>query len=192
MESPYAGLDETEWANKTGELISRHPLRPEEITGIVTNCWDCILNTVIGDYKIGTDIFPRPQIMGFFLHELICLEISKLDPETWGCEKKPSDKDIVNLKDDTYSIEVKTSSHKSKIFGNRSYAQDTTKPRKSKSGYYLTINFEKFKSGRTRPKITKVRFGWLDHEDWAGQKSQSGQQARLPPNVEKSKLLEIL
>ena len=129
--------------------------------------------------------------MGFFLHELICLEMSKSDPETWGCEKKSNDKDIVNLKNSQYSIEVKTSSHKSRIFGNRSYAQVTNKPKKSKSGYYLAINFEKFGSDKTKPKILKVRFGWLDHEDWLGQKSESGQQANLSTSVEKYKLIEF-
>ena len=180
-----------EWTSKTSELINKHPLDPKEIKRIVMNCWDCVLSTAVGDYKIGTDIFPKPQIMGFFLHELVCLEISKLDPETWGCEKKSSDKDIVNLKNNQYSIKVKTSSHKSKIFGNRSYVQNTAMSKKSKSGYYLAINFEKFKSDKIKPKIIKVRFGWLDHEDWTGQKSPSGQQSNLPPNVEKLKLLEI-
>ena len=191
MLSPYNGLKELEWTNKTNELIKEHPLDQNRIKEIVLNCWKCILNTVIGDYKIGVDIFPKPQIMGFFLHELICLEISKLDPETWGCEKKSSDKDIVNLKNNKYSIEVKTSSHKSRIFGNRSYAQVTSKSKKSKSGYYLAINFEKFESKKIKPKILKVRFGWLDHEDWSGQKAASGQQANLPINVEKYKLIEI-
>ena len=41
------------------------------------------------------------------------------------------------------------------------------------------------------PKIITVRFGWLDHEDWLGQKSQSGQQSRLSVSVEKNKLLII-
>ena len=191
MVSPYNGLDESEWQTKTNELINDHPLDQKGIKKVVLSCWNCILNTVIGDYKIGVDIFPKPQIMGFFLHELICLEISKLDPETWGCEKKSSDKDIVNLKNAQYSIEVKTSSHKSKIFGNRSYAQVTNKSKKSKSGYYLAINFEKFESNKIKPKILKVRFGWLDHEDWLGQKAESGQQANLSTSVEKYKLIEI-
>lgn len=191
MGSPYSGLDESEWIDKTNELIKDHPLDQKEIKKVVLTCWNCILNTTIGDYKIGADIFPKPQIMGFFLHELICLEMSKSDPETWGCEKKSNDKDIVNLKNSQYSIEVKTSSHKSRIFGNRSYAQVTNKPKKSKSGYYLAINFEKFGSDKTKPKILKVRFGWLDHEDWLGQKSESGQQANLSTSVEKYKLIEI-
>ncbi|MFN9402025.1 MAG: ScaI family restriction endonuclease, partial [Dolichospermum sp.] len=43
-----------------------------------------------------------------------------------------------------FSIEIKTSSSPRNIFGNRSYAQKSTtgKTKKSKSGYYLVINFE--------------------------------------------------
>ena len=191
MDSPYYGLDESEWKSKTEELIQNHPLDQKLLKETVLNSWNCIFNTVIGTYKIGKDIFPKPQIMGFFLHELICLEITRTDPEIWQCEKKYSDKDIVNLKNTRYSLEIKTSSHKSKIFGNRSYAQTTSRFKKSKSGYYLAVNFEKFESYNNKPKIIKVRFGWLDHEDWSGQKSQSGQQASLSPTVEKYKLIEI-
>ena len=190
MISPYDQLDESQWQAKTIELINEHPLIQKEIKKIVLNCWNCIFNTVIGRYKIGVDIFPKPQIMAFFLHELICLEISKLDPKTWGCEKKSSDKDIVNLKNPYYSIEIKTSSSKSGIFGNRSYTRVTDKPKKSKSGYYLIINFEKFTANKKNPAITKIRFGWLDHKDWSGQKVESGQQSTLPTNVKKYKLIE--
>ena len=191
MISPYDGLEESEWKSKTSELVKEHPLDQKEIKKVVLDCWKCILNTAIGDYKIGRDIFQKPQIIGLFLHELICLEISKMDPETWGCEKKPSDKDIVNLKNARYSIEVKTSSHKSKIFGNRSYAKAAGKSKKSKSGYYLAINFEKFKPGGDEPRVLKIRFGWIDHEDWSGQAAESGQQANLPVSVERYKLVEI-
>lgn len=191
MKSPYDGLGESEWTNKTRVLINEHPLDSKQIKKIVLDSWECISNTLIGNYKIGVDIFPKPQIMGFFLHELICLEISKIDPTTWGCEKETRDKDIVNLKDSRYSIEIKTSSNRTRIFGNRSYAQTTDKSKKSKSGYYIAINFEKYVSKEIMPKIITVRFGWLDHEDWLGQKSQSGQQSRLSVSVEKNKLLII-
>ena len=75
MKSPYDGLGESEWTNKTRVLINEHPLDSKQIKKIVLDSWECISNTLIGNYKIGVDIFPKPQIMGFFLHELICLEI---------------------------------------------------------------------------------------------------------------------
>jgi len=42
------------------------------------------------------------------------------------------------------------------------------------------------------PRILNIRFGWLDHEDWMGQKAASGQQSRLSSDVEKLKLLQIV
>jgi ScaI restriction endonuclease len=74
------------------------------------------------------------------------------------------------------------SSHPSQIFGNRSYAQEQASGStgKGKSGYYLTVNFQNFKiAGADQPSITQVRFGWLDHTDWIGQASATGQQARF-------------
>ena len=191
MDSPYKNTEESEWESITKNLIDDHPLDNTFLKKTVLKSWKRILNTRIGGYKMGVDIFPKPQIMGFFLHELICLEISHLDPDTWGCEKEVFDKDVVNFKNNTYSLEVKTSSNKSRIFGNRSYAQTTKSSKKSKSGYYLAVNFEKFQSKEHVPQIHKIRFGWLDHEDWEGQKSQSGQQAKLSSNVEQYKLLSI-
>jgi hypothetical protein len=64
-------------------------------------------------------------------------------------------------------------------------------PKKSKSGYYLAINFAKFTATKTKPAITKVRFGWLDLTDWVGQNAASGQQARLELSADRFKLLEI-
>ncbi len=156
LSSPYLNLDESQWKSKTKLLIKEHPLTTDYIKKTVSDSWDCIMNTTIGRYKIGVDIFPKPQIMGFFLHELICLEISNSNPKIWRCEKEAQDKDIVNMENKRFSIEVKTSSNPSKIFGNRSYTQTIQTPKKSKSGYYLAINFEKFSVNNTHPKIKLI------------------------------------
>ena len=51
---------------------------------------------------------------------------------------------------------------------------------------------EKFITKKTTAaKVVKIRFGWLDHEDWMGQKSATGQQSRLSRDVENFKLVEI-
>ena len=142
-------------------------------------------------FKIGEDLFPRPQVMGFFLHELIPLELECRYPELWRREQQSDEKDIVYKPDRQYSVEIKTSSSARNIYGNRSYAQKTKSNKKSKSGYYLAINFQKFTSKVTSPKIVLVRFGWLDHADWQGQAAASGQQARLSSDVEKYKLLTL-
>jgi hypothetical protein len=142
-------------------------------------------------FHIGKEIFPKPQIMGFFLHELIPLELAARYPKKWRGERSAGDKDIVYIPNDRLSIEVKTSSNPSHIFGNRSYAQGTTKNKKAKSGYYLAVNFQKFSTNLKRPNILLVRFGWLDSTDWIGQKAATGQQSRLPTEVESFKLLKI-
>lgn len=191
MNNPYDFLPEELWQAKTEELMLAHPLQRDEIVEVTLTCWDAIFVTKIGGRAlVGVDIFPRPQIMGEFLHELIPLEFSKRYPDMWRREEAPDEKDLVYLPDPKYSVEIKTSSSKSQIYGNRSYAQYGKFVKKGKSGYYLGVNFEKFKS-KHRPRINKIHFGWLDESDWIGQKSQTGQQSRLPRSIYGKKLLLI-
>lgn len=121
--------------------------------------------------------------MGALLHELIPLEIAARYPKKWRGEAAANDKDVVYLPNDIFSIELKTSSHRAHIFGNRSYAQEALNDKKSKSGYYLAVNFEKFLPQNCEPEITLVRFGWLDHADWIGQSAATGQQSRLTSDI---------
>jgi len=37
--------------------------------------------------------------------------------------------------------------------------------------------------------LTRIRFGWLDHSDWAGQVAPTGQQAHLSADVVQNKLI---
>jgi hypothetical protein len=179
-----------EWDDKTRDLIREHPLDEKEIVEVVLSSWASIFKSALGEkgFQIGEHIFPKPQIMGFLLHELIPLEFSARYPGVWRAETGANDKDMVYIPDDKYSIEIKTSSNKAHIYGNRSYAQETQGDKKSKSGYYIAINFEKFSEINNQPKITLIRFGWLDHTDWMGQEAASGQQARLDTFVEQVKL----
>jgi hypothetical protein len=87
------------------------------------------------------DLFPRPQIMAYFLHELIPLEFSDRYPGIWRREETSDEKDLVYIPDQWFSVEIKTSSSNGRIFGNRSYTQETQTIKKSKSGYYLAVNF---------------------------------------------------
>lgn len=187
----YDGIPEDRWIEKTRELVESHPLDTDEIVEVVRGCWDAIFESKIGKFSIGKHIRPKPQTMGFLLHELVPLELSARHPREWQGEHAKGDKDLVYIPDNSYSVEIKTSSHKTQIFGNRSYAQKSKGKSKEKTGYYLAVNFEKFSAGGIRPRIRRVRFGWLDHADWAGQKAATGQQARLSPAVEKGKLLVL-
>jgi hypothetical protein len=191
--SPYQSLSHDQWRSKTQELIAKHPLAGEHLIDLVLTSWKDVFDSKLGlrGYRIGLDIKPKPQIMGFFLHEFLQLEIAHRYPGVWRGEISASDKDLVYIPDPKYSIEIKTSSHPAKIFGNRSYAQESKSSKKSKSGFYIAINFEKFLPQSASCDITKIRFGWLDTEDWRGQSSQSGQQASLSPQVEAGKLVTL-
>lgn len=192
--SPYESAPLNEWSEITLRLQKEFPLPMDELKIIVLQSWEQILETKIGPFRIGEDIFPSPQILGNFLHELIPLNLAAKYPGIWRRESEPADKDLVYIPNDDYSVEIKTSSNKDKIFGNRSFAQKSSESKKSKSGYYLAINFEKFEPDnhdKQQPKILKIRFGWIDEEDWQGQKAATGQQSHLPQEVYLYKFIEI-
>lgn len=188
--SPYYGLPQNQWKTKTQQLIDAHPLTEREIVDFCLNSWDGIFTSSIGNngLKIGKHLFPAPQIIGALLHELIPAEIAAKYQQTWRKEQNKSDKDIVYIPNNQFSIELKTSSNKNQIFGNRSYAQQQNSGGKSKDGYYLTVNFEKINRVNDTPSIQMIRFGWIDHTDWIGQKAETGQQSRLSPNTYNLKL----
>ena len=73
MNNPYENKDESEWFGITCDLIKNHPLDMDLLVETVLETWDDIFNSSFGknNIKIGVDIFPTPQIMGFFLHELM-------------------------------------------------------------------------------------------------------------------------
>jgi ScaI restriction endonuclease len=190
MSSPYHEKDISEWQSVTDSLISNHPLSEAEIVEVVLKSWDDIFNSRIGSFHIGKEIFPTPQIMSFFLHELVAHYLSLQHKDIYKVGTLKDEKDIHHLKDTSLSVEIKGSSNDSQIFGNRSYAQlDSGKGQKDNNGYYITINFEKFSKDKSkRPEILVIRFGYLNHTDWIAQKSATGQQARLKPEVYKFKL----
>lgn len=192
--SPYDGLTPDEWLEKTKGLIKKHPLKPGELVEVVLQAWRDIFDSRLGpkSFQIGRDIFPQPQIMAFLLHELIPLELSTRYPRLWRRDLSGVDKDIVYIPDESFSLEIKTSSSKTGIFGNRSYAQPTEGNKKSKSGYYLAVNFGGFDENTTEmPAIGLIRFGWLDHSDWIGQTAASGQQSHPTPAARKWKLITL-
>ncbi len=195
MSSPYENCQVDEWESKTYELINAFPVPTDEIIAIVLESWNAIFDSRIGGlgYRIGRDIYPQPQIMGFFLHELIPLELENRYPNTWARDVTGYGKDAVCITNSFFSCEIKTSSDKLHIFGNRSHAQVGNVSKKDKSGYYLAVNFGKFvrTADEVLPAINRIRLGWLDSTDWQGQVSATGQQARLSTQVEKYKLIEL-
>lgn len=194
--SPYKGVRPTQWVTRTMTLLEAYPLHGEQIVNPILAAWDSIFESKIGRHgiQIGKDIFPTPQIMASYLHELIPLEFAALYPGTWRGDQTADEKDLVYIPNTQFSAEIKTSSDPRKIFANRSYAQEASSLKKNKNGYYIAVNFEKFISDRSvlqRPRIRRIRFGWLDHSDWKGQDKPTGQQASLLPDSEKGKLIVL-
>lgn len=192
--SPYDGIPQVAWAAKTTELLKDYPVPRSEIVEVVLEQWSSIFESGIGKHslKIGTHIFPKPQVMGDYLHELIPYEFALRYPNRWRRDENGTDKDLVWVDDpDRWSTEIKTSSHPTQVFGNRSYAQPG-RSRKTKSGFYLTINFEKWQEALPDlPSIRIIRLGWLDHTDWIAQRAATGQQARIRPEAYMGKLARL-
>jgi hypothetical protein len=191
--SPYEGARTETWSSITDQVIRAHPLSPQLLVKTVLTAWNEIFESRVGSLQIGKDIFPQPQIMGFFLHELIPVVIARVAPEWRRGDVGAGEKDLHFTQDAAYSVEIKTSSNPKQIFGNRSYAQVPTARSRDKAGYYLAVNFSPFKTSfQTLPPIVRIRFGWLDHTDWIGQTSATGQQARLTRDADRFKLKDIL
>lgn len=191
--SPYDGLEVSQWRDETQKLINKYPLSEKDIVDTVLQAWNGILNTKIaGELQIGVDIFPSPQIIGNYLHELIPIILENNFPGQWSRDIDKNDKDLVYIPDNTYSTEIKTSSNPNNIYGNASYGKEDSSniSNKSKDGYYIAINFEKFKKNDSSfvPKIRKIRLGWLDHNDWHSQAASSGQAATISTDVRDNKL----
>ena len=191
MESPYKNLPVENWKSKTEELINKHPLK-NKIVEIVLKSWDDIFKSKVGSFTIGKEITPSPQIMSFFLHELVAHYLSLEYPKQYKVGESKTEKDIHNMKKPELGIEIKASSNRTQIFANRSYAQPSSQSEeKDKNGYYIGINFEKFTKTNRTPQILQIRFGYLEHSDWIAQKSETGQQARLSPDADKNKFFVL-
>jgi len=103
MGSPYEGLLPDKWLEVTKRLVSEHPLNVADITNVVLAAWESIFESRLGTrgFRIGREIFPKPQIMGFLL---IPLELAARYPQNWCGERCASDKDVVYITDDRFSI----------------------------------------------------------------------------------------
>lgn len=176
---------------KTRELVAAHPLSADEVVEVVLDAWERILDsTIAGRLQIGVDVKPSPQMMGNFLESVMVAEFTNRYPDEWREQRFKHDKDLVYVPDEDLSTEIKTSSHRDQVFGNRSYAQPTSVGTKDRDGYYITVNFEGF-AIRTPPQIRRVQMGWLSHADWKPQASATGQQASIALDARRGKLLEI-
>lgn len=196
MSNPFENLEVGEWSAKRDELIEDHPLSIDEIHELVLTSYNKLLRTRIGDpsdnIRIFKDVPVKAQTVGSFLETIIANELQDLN-SVWrpGTE---AEKDLIHTEVPRYSTEIKTSGQvNDEVFGNRSYAQDSgTNAKKSKSGYYITVNMHISEDSLPPShKLFLIRFGWIDFDDWSGQKAATGQAARLSNEVYAHKLRVI-
>jgi len=190
MRDPYAAADLSKWPSITDRLLRRFPLPSGDLVNVVLASWEDIFHSRIGGrgFQIGREIWPEPQIMGFLLHELIPLNLATAYPGIWRRRAAANEFDAVHIPNNDWSFEIKTSSSRSGIFGNRSYAHVAEAAAKRRGSFFLAINFGKFGPGNVRPEITLVRLGFLGAKDWVGQRAESGQRARLTKEARAYKL----
>ena len=185
--NPYEGKNVENWGAITRTLVDSHPLTPY-IVDFCLKSWESLLNGKINTYLnlLICKMALSPQATSALLHDVITEYIQK---NVKGFRKGTGskEKDIVCEFDHLFSMELKTSSSDKSIFGNRSYAKSDTG--KKKSGYYITVNYNKI--SMNNPKIKRIQMGWLDHSDWRGQKSETGQQASLTKEARENKLIII-
>jgi hypothetical protein len=190
--SPYINHLESEWLEITKKLIEEFPLSSEVLVSIVESVWNDIYTSTFGNsgLKIGQDIFLPAQATGIILEKLIAVHLANEYSE-WRGGKTKQEKDIVNTINYRYSFEIKTSSSKSGLYGNRSTGYRSDHRTKYRTGYYLVINYKLPTEDDLSYHLWKIRFGWIDDEDWTGQKQASGQQASVGKKLAELKLITL-
>lgn len=188
----YLNSQENEWRAITDNLVQAHPLSLDFIRQTVLVSWETLwsFSSNSDDFAMNvSELGLTAQAVSSFFEKILIKRITQMLPGVWR-GGKATEKDLHNLEDESLSFELKMSGQSGfKVFGNRSYGfgadeKNGAKSKKSKSGYYLIINY----SGRH---ITLIRFGWIDGQDWQAQKSQSGQMASLKQYVYDHKLVTI-
>lgn len=187
-ESPYKNKPQMEWLSITEKLIEEYPLSINEILEISLLVWDRLWTTKVGDSIELKEVELPATVIGYFFQKLFAHELSTRYPTQWIGEQNKNDKDLVNLQEEFFSTEMKSSGQLGyKIFGNRSYNQQLLTQEnsgKDKSGYYITINFYK-------QVLTRISIGWIDQEDWYSQNSQTGQASTLKAETYQYKLMRV-
>lgn len=174
------------------QIVEQHPLKSERILEVALAGWDKLWQTTIGSGATAVrlaQLDAPATVVGYFFEVLLGRELAACFPGEWrGGSREKQEKDLVCESAQQFSIEMKTSGQLGwKIFGNRSYGQKALDPslvKKEKSGYYLTVNVVK-------QTLTRIRFGWIDADDWKPQLAPTGQMAGLPDSVYRYKLIRI-
>lgn len=190
--SPYIKDSESSWLAITNRLVQEFPISSSNLILIVETAWNDFYGSRIGaaELIIGQDLFLPAQATGVILERLISFHLSNKFPNWRGGNRK-IEKDIVCNYNDLFSFEIKTSSSKTGLFGNRSTGHRSKSRTKYRSGYYLVVNYKLPTEDDMSKHIWKIRFGWIDDEDWVGQKEPTGQQASIGVELAKLKLVTL-
>ncbi len=187
MKSPYAGKDKLEWKSITEVLVENHPLNKQDIHDIAVKSWSLLWETKIGKIISVREAGLSAQVIGNFFQKIFTHQLENKFKDDWRGDSYKKDKDLVYIKDINFSVEMKSSGQPGyELYGNRCTSLDVNKKSsgKDKSGYYITVNF-------IGDKLTLLRFGWIDNDDWQPQKSPTGHAATLDKDVYKYKLIDI-
>lgn len=182
--NPYPdGEPQPSWKDVTDKLVHGHPLWQTDLLGAVLGTWVTLWQTTLGTGELSVglkDIAVPATVVGYFFETLFAREMQRRHPGRWRGNSSKDEKDLVYVRDQNLSVEIKTSGQAGyRVFGNRSYGQEADNDllvKKEKSGYYITVNF----CGHD---LTLVRFGWINASDWKPQAAQTGQMAGLAQYV---------
>lgn len=192
MTSPYKKHAISEWPAITLRLVQEFPLPMGALVKIVEAAWEDIYTSSFGEtgLRIGRDIYLPAQATGVILERLIAVHLKKRFQGWRGGERK-GEKDIVNMEDNRFSFEIKTSSSRSGLYGYRSTGHRAEGRTKIRTGYYLVVNYKLPREEDASREIVNIRFGWIDDEDWIGQAQPTGQQASIGMQLSRLKLITI-
>ncbi|TLX16021.1 ScaI family restriction endonuclease [Rhizobium sp. MHM7A] len=192
LPSPYHGFDFELWPAVTKTLVDAFPLTCSQLFDVAVEAWKDAISTRIGrrELRIGLDIEMPAQAMGSMFEKLIAVSLTAMPVPFRGGLSQATEKDIVCEDDPYFSFEIKTSTHKHGIYGNRSQGKSSPRRKKFRAGYHLVANF-KSPSLACPSGQFGLRFGWLDGADWKSQKAESGQSAHVPAHILKVKLVEL-
>lgn len=190
--SPYEGKDPSDWPKITKRLVEAFPLKSRDIVEVVHKSWTDIYATKIGSagLRLGIDVFLPAQATGVLLERLVVGTLARTS-DNWAGGVSKVDKDVIYKPNGAYSFEIKTSSSKAGLFGNRSTGQESERRTKVRTGYYLVVNYKLPSPADLTHLIRLIRFGWIDDADWTGQAQPTGQQASVSREVLQGELLTL-
>ena len=168
------------------------PLNAFEIREIVEESLLDVLESPYGPMELlnGLDIFLTGQTIGNLFQMYFIERLCRMYPGIWREGRQKDEMDVVCIPKPEYSFELKTSSSKSGIYGNRSYTKKGLMTHKDRGGWLLAVNYKRPVPNNPSWKIYKIRFGRVDHADWNGQRSNTGQASSVSP-IAKRRLYRI-